>query len=236
MRTIALIPARSGSKSIPDKNVKPLAGKPLLAWSVEIGLACPSVDRVIVSTDSDSIARVALDHGAEVPFLRPPELAQDDTPDLPVFVHCIEWMTEHEGAAPDLIVQLRPTSPLRTVEMVEDAIALLRDDPKADSVRTMCTPTQEPYKMWRIGDDGYAEPLLTTDHLEPYNQPRQELPASYWQNGYVDVMRARTVMGLGSMTGRRILPLVVHERYVLDIDTPVTWRLAEAMLEERTQR
>ena len=111
--TISLIPARGGSKVIPKKNIVSLAGKPLIVHSIEYSLSCPRVNRTIVSTDNSEIAEIALHHGAEVPFVRPSDLAQDDTPDLPVFYHALNWLRENEGFCPDFIAQLRPTTPIR---------------------------------------------------------------------------------------------------------------------------
>jgi len=229
MKTLALIPARGGSKSIPLKNIKLFCGKPLIVYSIEAALECSLIDRTIVSTDSADIAEIARGAGAEVPFLRPEELAQDDTPDFPVFIHCIEWLKEHEGYEPDILVHLRPTSPLRTVSMIENAIQLLRDDPDADAVRAVCEPSQNPFKMWEIREDGFMSPLVKTDIPEQYNQPRQRLPVVYWQNGYIDVTRRKTLLESKSMTGDRIKPLVVDNANIIDIDNELTFALAEAM-------
>src|SRR5262244_2439518 len=121
---VAIVPARGGSKSIPRKNIRPFGGVPLLAYSIEAGLSARLVDRVIVSTDDDEIAAIARRSGADVPFMRPPELAGDATPDLPVFQHALNWLDVHEGSRPDIVVQLRPTSPLRPPDCVDRAIEL----------------------------------------------------------------------------------------------------------------
>ena len=138
MRVLAIIPARGGSKSIPKKNIKPFCGKPLLAHSIETAIKCPSIDRVVVSSDNNEIIDVAIEFGAEAPFIRPKDLAKDDTPDLPVFLHCLDYFKKKESYEVDIIVHLRPTSPLRTLEMVEDGIQLLKDNLEADSVRAVC--------------------------------------------------------------------------------------------------
>lgn len=230
MKVIAIIPSRGGSKSIPLKNIKPFLDKPLIVHSIKIALDCPSIDRTIVSTDSEDIALIAKEAGAEVPFLRPAEYAQDDTLDLPVFEHCLQWLQKNESYLPDIIVQLRPTSPLRTTNMVEKAIQILTNNPQADSVRAICEPTQNPFKMWTITDEGYLSPLLNnTDILELYNQPRQNLPKVYWQNGYVDVTRRKTILEKKSMTGDKIMPLLVDNSNIIDIDNELTFKLAELM-------
>lgn len=228
---LALIPARGGSKSIPRKNIRLFAGHPLIAYSVAAGLAAETVTRVVVSTDDAEIAAVARRYGAETPFLRPPEYSQDATPDLPVFHHTLDWLAEHEGYTPDIVVQLRPTSPLRRTLHIDEAVYALLARPEADSVRTVCEPFQNPFKMWTIGGDGLMHPLMDIGFKEPYNMPRQLLPQVYWQTGYVDAAWANTILEQDSMTGQRILPLVINPSEWIDIDSPDDWRRAERLLE-----
>lgn len=228
-KTIALIPARGGSKSIPNKNIRLLGGAPLLAYSIAAGLQAKWVDRVLVSTDSAEIAEVALAWGAEVPFLRPAELAEDTTTDFPVFEHALRWLEENEGYRADIIVQLRPTSPLRPPHLVDEAIELLRTAPDADSVRGVTPSGQNPFKMWRI-ENGALQPLLTLDLPEPYNQPRQALPDTFWQTGHVEVMRRETIIQKHSLTGDVILPCLVPPEYAIDLDNLYQWDYAEHVL------
>lgn len=229
--TLALIPARGGSKSIPRKNILEFAGHPLIAYSIAAGLASEKINRIIVSTDDEQIAAIAQDYGAEVPFLRPEEISQDDTPDLPVFLHALEWLEIEESYQPEIIVQLRPTSPLRRTLHIDQAVQRLIEHPEADSVRTVCVPFQNPYKMWHIGDDGYLHPILTIELPEAYNLPRQALPDVYWQTGYVDLAWAETIQVKNSMTGDNILPLVIGVEDWIDIDSLDDWRRAERLLE-----
>lgn len=228
---LALIPARGGSKSIPLKNIRPFAGHPLIAYSIAAGLASEKVTRVIVSTDDDEIADIARQFGAQIPFIRPAEFSQDDTPDLPVFQHALDWLAEHENYQPEIIVQLRPTSPFRRVLHIDQAVNRLIEQPDADAVRTVCVPFQNPFKMWRINEDGLMFPLMETDFAELYNTPRQSLPAVYWQTGYVDAAWADTITGKYSMTGDRILPLIIEPSEWIDIDSPDDRRRAERLLE-----
>lgn len=229
---LAIIPARGGSKSIPHKNIRLLAGFPLIAYSIAAARAATLVKRVIVSTDDPDIAAVARTYGAEVPFLRPAEHARDDTPDLPVFQHALQWLAENEGYLPEIVVQLRPTSPFRRVWHIDQAVARLLDHPEADAVRTVCLPFQNPFKMWRIQPDGFMQPLIAVEGApEPYNLPRQALPEVYWQTGYVDAARTDTILQQNSMTGQRILPLVIDSSEWVDIDSPDDWRRAERQLE-----
>jgi len=228
---LALIPARGGSKSIPRKNIQPFAGHPLIVYSIAAGLSAQTVTRLIVSTDDEEIADLSCQYGAEAPFLRPPEHAQDNTPDLPVFQHALEWLSDHEGYQPEIVVQLRPTSPFRRVWHIDQAVYHLLERPDADAVRTVCIPFQNPFKMWRIGADGLMQPLMTIEHPEAYNLPRQVLPEVYWQTGYVDAAWTDTILQKGSMTGDRILPLVIDSSEWIDIDSPDDWRRAERLLE-----
>lgn len=227
---LVVIPARGGSKGIPRKNIRMLAGYPLIAYSIAAGLAAETVSRVIVSTDDGEIAQVARQYGAQVPFLRPAEYAQDLTPDLPVFQHTLNWLVEHEDYQPDIVVQLRPTSPFRRTWHIDQAVFRLIENPQADSIRAVCAPFQNPFKMWRIGADGFMRPLLETAFKEPYNMPRQELPEVYWQTGYVDAAWSDTILTKHSMTGDFILPLVINPSEFVDIDSLDDWQRAEQMV------
>ncbi len=228
---LAIIPARGGSKGIPRKNIRLMAGYPLIAYSIAAGLAAEVVRRVIVSTDDEEIAQIARQFGADVPFLRPAECAQDRTPDLPVFQHALNWLRENEDYQPDIVIQLRPTSPFRRVWHINQAVYRLVENPAADSIRAVCVPFQNPFKMWRIGGDGFMHPLMETEFKEPYNMPRQELPEVYWQTGYVDAAWADTILTKNSMTGDFILPLVINPSEFVDIDSLDDWQRAERMLQ-----
>lgn len=209
---LALIPARGGSKAIPRKNLVLLAGKPLITYSIQQAVDTPSITRIIVSTDDEEIAAVSRQAGAEIPFLRPAEIAGDTSADIETFRHALEWLREHENAVPDLIVHLRPTGPVRRIEIIEEAILRMINDPLADSLRSVSSPVQTPYKMWRIENDGYMKPLLSVPGIQDsHSVPRQLLPPVFWQNGYVDVVRQNTVLQKHSMTGEVVLPFVVDE-------------------------
>ncbi|MEN6531271.1 MAG: acylneuraminate cytidylyltransferase [Anaerolineaceae bacterium] len=219
---LALIPARGGSKGIPRKNIRDFAGAPLIAYSIAAALQAQHVTRVIVSTDDEEIAAVARQWGAETPFLRPTELAQDDITDLPVFQQALAWLAEHEAYHPEFVVQLRPTSPVRPVGLIDEAIELMLTNPQVDCVRGVVPSGQNPFKMWRIEPDSHQlKPLLSLPNVkEPYNAPRQELPKTYWQTGHIDVIRTSTILEKGSLTGDVILPILIDHRYTVDIDTP----------------
>jgi N-acylneuraminate cytidylyltransferase len=225
---LAVIPARGGSKGIPRKNIRLFAGHPLIAYSIAAGLQSNMVTRVIVSTDDEEIALIARQYGAETPFLRPVELAQDQTTDLPVLQHALAWLAEHENYRPQVVVQLRPTSPVRPKSCVDEAVRLLLEHPQADSVRGIVPAGQNPYKMWRLDESGFMSPLLQVDgHAEPYNAPRQALPQTYWQTGHIDAIRAAIIFTKNTLSGDRIFPLLIDPRYTVDIDNLNDWRRAE---------
>jgi len=226
---LAVIPARGGSKGIPRKNIRDFAGYPLIAYSIAAGLQSHYVTRTIVSTDDEEIAKVANQYGAETPFLRPAEFSQDITIDLPVFRHALEWLAINENYHPQILIQLRPTSPVRPRNCVDDAIQILLEHPEADSVRGVVIAGQNPYKMWQIDKtSGQIRPLIGVDGLlEAYNAPRQSLPDVYWQTGHIDAIRPRAILEKNSMSGDVIMPLVIDARYTIDIDSPADWQKSE---------
>ena len=233
LEVLAIIPARGGSKSLPRKNVLPLLGKPLLAYSIEDARRSRMITRVLVSTDDAEIAQVARAAGAETPFLRPAELAGDFSVDIEYLRHALEWLAAHEHYQPDLVVTLRPTEPMRNVATIDRAIALLAATPEADSLRSVRRANETPFKMWFLEADGFLRPALGLEGVaEPYNQPRQRLPVAYWQDGYIDVTRPATILGQRSPTGRRVLPFVIEEPSV-NIDYADELKRAEAAFSER---
>lgn len=232
---LAVVPARGGSKGLPRKNIRQLGGHPLLAYAIAAGKQAHCVSQTICSTDSQEIQEQAEAYGAEVPFLRPVSLAQDASPDLPLFLHALDWFEEHRQWKPEFVVQLRPTSPIRFSGQVDAAVELLMNNPQATSVRAVCHAPCTPYKMWRPGSEGHEfdrcmEPLLQLPGIaEPFNHPRQELPIVWWQTGGLDVIRASTILS-GSMTGKHILPLLTDQNYAVDIDGELGFQVAEALM------
>ncbi|MEA5078511.1 MAG: acylneuraminate cytidylyltransferase [Anaerolineaceae bacterium] len=226
---LAIIPARGGSKGIPRKNIRDFAGYPLIAYSIAAGVQARCVTRTIVSTDDEEIAAVARKYGAETPFLRPAEFSQDGTTDLPVFQHALGWLAEHEGYMPDVVIQLRPTTPVRPPDCVDEAVGILLDHPEADSVRGVVDAGQCPYKMWKIDPaSGRMAPLLGVEGIkEAFNAPRQKLPQVFWQTGHIDAIRPHSILDKGSMSGDVIMPLVIDVRYTVDIDSPADWEKSE---------
>ncbi|MEA2013052.1 MAG: acylneuraminate cytidylyltransferase family protein [Verrucomicrobiota bacterium] len=218
MKILAIIPARSGSKSIKNKNIKLISGKPMLAYSIEHALASKLISRVIVSTDSEEYADIAKRHGAEVPFLRPSDLAKDNSTDLETFQHALAYLKDTEDYIPDLCVHLRPTYPIRTISLIDKVIEVLLEKPDYDSVRTVTKVPHTPYKMWSRNQGGKLVPILTLENLdEPWNEPRQKLPEIFVQNANVDVVRTKTITERNSMTGKKIYGM--EDDNFFDIDT-----------------
>lgn len=233
MNILAIIPARAGSKGLPGKNIKPLLQHPLLAYSILAAKQSKLINRITVNTDSEQIAEIAKHYNAEIPFMRPAELAQDLSTDLDVFKHQLEWMKNTEGYVPDIVVQLRPTSPVRFANWIDEAIEkLISSD--ADSIRVVTESPLTPFKMWLINNnnDGAMEPLVSVKNIiEPYNQPRQSLPIVYWQIGTLDVIKTKTILEGGSMSGKKILSYIVDKKYAIDIDDVASFYKAEELIQ-----
>ena len=229
MEILGLIPARGGSKSIPRKNIVPLAGRPLLAYTCDAALSSRTLTRVILSTDDDEIAAVGRDCGVEVPFSRPPELAQDDTPALPVIEHALHWLEEHQSYRPEVIVLLQPTSPLRRAKHIDGAVNLLLKT-KADSVVSLVeVPHQyNPISVMKI-EDGRLVPFLPGEGNRVLR--RQDKPRVYARNGpAVLATRTSVIERTGSLYGQLLVPYIMDWPESLDIDTPVDVLLAEFFL------
>ncbi len=220
MSVLAIIPARGGSKGIKRKNLTEVDGLPLIAHSIKHALAAKEVTRVIVSSEDAEIQEVSKYFGAEVPFSRPLEFAQDGTLDLPVFKHCLDYLRQEEGYIPELVVHLRPTAPYRKPLWIDEAVRLLRAEPKADSVRSVSEPEKHPYRMFTLNEEGFLDAIMKHQHPLPYLLRRQDLPKIYFYNCVIDVTKPDTILKQESMTGAHILPYLMQASDVLDIDTP----------------
>lgn len=217
-KIIAIIPAKSISKSLKNKNLRLINNKPLIYYSINAALKSNLIDRVICSTDSKIIKKVAEKYGAEVPFYRPKKYCTHKATDFEVFYHALNWLHKNQGYKPELIVHLRPTSPLRSVEDLDKIIKLLIKNPSADSARSVSLSNRTPYKMWKIDKNSFLKPIISNyNKKEFYNQPRQTLPISYDHNANIDVIRAKTILKKKSMSGKKILPFV-QEKIIVDID------------------
>lgn len=223
---LALVPARGGSKSMPDKNMRPLAGRTLLEYAAEAAAASGVVDRSVLSTDSERIAAEGRRAGLEVPFLRPAALAGDDTPMLPVIEHALDAL-EHDGWAAEVVLLLQPTSPLRRPEHIRDAVRQLRDS-GADSVVTVVELPRHfsPDYVMRV-DDGRLVPFLAEGGSVTR---RQDARPAFVRDGTVYAFWSRTVRETRSIYGRDCRPLVLSARDSMTIDTPDDWNEAERRL------
>jgi CMP-N,N'-diacetyllegionaminic acid synthase len=238
MKIVAIIIARGGSQRVPNKNIRLLAGRPLLGYSIRAAKGSRYVSRIIVSTDSDDIADVARHEGAEVPFRRPAEISQSHSTELQAMEHALGWLKDQEAYEPDVVVLLRPTSPFRTTATIDRAIDLLRCDPCAHCVRTVRLCSEHPHKMWVMANDGTrirslipAEQKLSEAHTLSYHL----LPTVYIQNASMDVFRPSNVWNLRSTTGTEIIPLVNDEFESVDINTEIDFLLAETLISRMKQ-
>jgi CMP-N,N'-diacetyllegionaminic acid synthase len=215
---LAVVPARAGSKGVPRKNVALLGGYPLIAYSIAAALQARNIDRVIVSTDTREIADIAQRFGAEVPFLRPPELSHDSAPDRGFVLHLLEWLAETEGRVPELLVHLRPTTPLRNSGVIDDAIAMMRRSAQATSLRSVHELSEPPEKMFRLEGPYLVGATASDSRSEYHNLPRQAFAPAFHANGYVDVLRTSFVLDSDGLHGSRMLGFVTP--VTVEVDRP----------------
>lgn len=223
---LALVTARGGSKGVPRKNVKLLHGRPLIAWTIDAARATKAVPRVVVSTDDEEIARIAVECGAEVPFMRPEEHAGDGSSHIGVLVHAIEWFEANEGYRPEYILTMQPTSPLRTADDIEAACTIAETN-DADAVVGVEETHIHPFLVRRIGSDGKLEEFVPTDagYLR-----RQDLPPAYAVNGAIFLNRRESLLRDMTFEPKGTYPYVMPPDRSLQIDTPWDWLLIEHVL------
>jgi len=231
MKMLCLILARGGSKRVPHKNIKSLAGKPLISYTIECAKHSNFINRIIVSTDDKEIAKVANKYGAETPFLRPDNISKDTSTELEAFKHALSWLKENENYEPDMIVKLFPTSPFRKTESVDRAIELLLNNSQADSVRSVTLCSEHPYKMWTI-EQNYLKSLIPPQQKpkEAHTLSYQLLPTIYIQNASIDVTRPKNIWEQESITGKNIIPFIMDEYESLDVNTSLDFQLAELLM------
>ena len=232
MRVLGIITARGGSKGIPGKNLKPLAGKPLLAYTVETARRCAALDRVILSTEDEAIAAAARDMGCDVPFIRPMSLAMDDTPHLPVIQHATRWMQERAKYQPDAVMILQPTSPLRSAADIAAAVALLERS-GADSVLSVSeVPAHShPLRTLRLDDKGNAVLFATGEPVRTRINRRQDLPPAWVMNGAIYACRTRVLFDTEpSLYGDRVVAYRMPVERSISIDDLDDWAAAERAL------
>lgn len=205
-QTIAIIPARSGSKSIKDKNLIKLQGFPLLAYSIAAARLSKNIDRVIISTDSTAYADIAKKYGAEVPFLRPASLATDQSVDRDFMIHAMSWFEENEDDCPEYWVHLRPTTPLRDPVFIEKAVNMIKEKSGSTSLRSAHKCPESPFKWFRKNKQGFLCALTTDEtELDRFNLPRQAYPDVYIPDGYVDIVKSSFMLNSELMHGNQVL-------------------------------
>jgi CMP-N,N'-diacetyllegionaminic acid synthase len=226
---LGLIPARGGSKGIPRKNLRPLAGRPLIEYACQAALESRRLTRTIVSTDSPEIAEAAAAAGVEVPFLRPAALAQDRSTSGEVVGHALDWLREHEGREPDVVVLLQPTAPLRQARHIDESIDLLLRS-EADSVVSVAAVPAHYHPRWQFEViDGQLQ-IFTGEPLDKLVPRRQDLPVTYVRNGAIYAFFRQTWRRCQSFYGTRCLAYVMPEELSVNLDGPEDWALAEAAL------
>lgn len=234
-KVLAVIGARSGSKSLPNKNIKLLCGKPLLAWITVAAAASKLIDKLVISTDSAEYAEIAKEHGAAAPFLRPAEISGDKALDIEYLTHAVNWFKANENWKPDIILRLPAASPLCRTEFIDKCIELLTGDPAADSCRTVINAPKHPYKLWR-NENGTLKPFMPesiTGH-DIANQPRQSFPEAL---SHTDVIAVRhdCLINKKSLSGDKILFHKVDKKDAVDIDDEKDFLLAEILLKQRLE-
>ncbi len=218
VQVVALIPARAGSKGVPDKNIRMLGGHTLLAWSIAACLKTSAIDRVIVSTDSAEYAELAIELGAEAPFLRPTEISGDRSTDYDFVVHALDWFSK-TGAEPEYLVHIRPTTPIRDPALIDAAVHQFVNASLGTALRSVHEMSESAYKTFEIAPTGQLKRLGATDSaLDSANNARQQFPSTYVANGYVDVLSSAFVRKSGLLHGDHVLPFITPAVVEVDIE------------------
>lgn len=230
MKVTAFVFARGGSKGLPGKNIKPLGGKPLIAWSIEVGLSLKHVSRVIVSTDCSEIAAIAREYGAQVPFMRPPELARDDSPEWLVWRHALNWLQENEGALPEVMLSLPATAPLRSTHDIQRCLDEFAKG-GVDTVITVTDSHRSPYfNMVKENPDRTVSPVILPSNAVTR---RQDAPPVFDMTTVAYVIRPAFVMSHNTVFEGRVRAVNVPVERSIDIDTLLDFKIAEMLMQER---
>ena len=230
MQFAGIITARGGSTRLPRKNILPLCGKPLIAYTIQAALASSHLDRVIVSTDDDEVAQVSLAFGAEVPFRRPAELATAEARSVDVILHAMDWLKQHEDYEPEYIVLLQPTCPLRTAQHIDEAIELCLER-DADSVVALCKTKHHPYWLKVLDADGRIHHIMQIDRHK-YHQ-KQVMPTVYASNSSIFVVRSCVLRERRGFYTDRSYAYLMDASVSIDIDDEWDFRLAELILQSQ---
>jgi CMP-N-acetylneuraminic acid synthetase len=226
----AIIPARSGSKGVKNKNIQMLCGYPMLAYSIAAAKLSAKIKRVIVTTDSDEYAQIANKYCAETPFMRPASISGDHSTDIEFMQHAINWLYENESVVPEFFVHLRPTNPIRKISIIDSAIELMLNDDTATSLRSGHLAGNTPFKWFQKNDEGHFHSILGDRTNDEANNPRQAFPAVYIPDGYVDILRTSFIVENDLMHGSRMIGFVSPDSVDIDVKSDVE------LLEYRMQK
>lgn len=232
-KILAIIPARGGSKGLPQKNIKPLLGKPLIAWTIEAVKNSKYVDRIIISTDDKEIANICNNFGVPVPFLRPKELAKDNTPIVDVVLHLLRYLKTTENYSPGFIALCQPTSPLRTSYDMDKAFEMLFANKRADAVISITEVSENPYWMRVLADDNFIDYFLKHNYRD---YRRQDLPSVYIVNGALYICKTDIFLKNKTFTPERTIGYVMPRSRSVDIDDIFDFKTTELILSEQRCR
>jgi len=208
MSIVAIIPARGGSKGVHGKNIRLLAGYPLIAYSIVAAKLSKKIARIIISTDSDEIAAICKKFGAEVPFMRPSALAQDKSTDLDFMIHALSWFMDNEKEIPNYWVHLRPTTPLRNPMIIDMAISDIIAKSNSTSLRSAHKAPESPFKWFKKNEEGFFTSLMDGLRNDKLNDPRQGFPDAYVPDGYVDILKASFIMNNKILHGDKMIGFI----------------------------
>lgn len=228
---LAVIPARGGSKGLPGKNGREICGRPLIAWSIEQAKHCDDIHRIVVSTDDEQLAKFALEYGAEVPFMRPVELASDTTSTIDVIFHALDWFKEYENYRPEYILLLQPTSPLRSEKDIEGAMQVLVAK-NARAVVSVCESDHHPWWSNTLPANRNMKDFLRPEIL---NKRRQDLPNFYRLNGAIYLAEIDYLFKYNGFFGPETFAYEMPKERSIDIDSAMDFKLASLFIEEQNE-
>lgn len=235
LKILGIVGIRSGSKGVPHKNIRPLAGKPLVGWILDAARQSKYMNRVVVSTDSPDYAAVATSFGADVPYLRPVELAADDSPEFEYVKHMVEWLDKNEGYLPDIVVRMMATVPLQSTDDIDAVIGKLVEDPKADSAVVIAEARQHPVKALKVVDDGEGGKKLVTYLTDSGREvtplARQNYEKVYFRANII-ACRRRVIFDTNSLTGDLVRFHIIPQERAVDIDNPMDFYVTEQLMKK----
>ena len=227
---VALIPARAGSKGVPNKNVRKLGNHPLIEWSIAACKSAGLINRTIVSTDSEEYARMAMAMGAEAPFLRPDKFSGDFSTDYEFITHCLDFL-QTESIEPDYVLHIRPTTPFRDPKKIEEALLTFQNNSNSTALRSVHPMPESAYKSFEISQTGQLKCLgLNNTDIDVANNARQEFPKTYIANGYVDVLFTPHIRKFKLLHGKNVLPFITQVTNEVDTEDDfkrLEWELSQ---------